>query len=296
MKHINSYPSVFAVGHKAIADIFNGDVIVEEKIDGSQFSFGIMDGEFVCRSKGKDIIPSAPEKMFSKAVESAMSLPMRDGWVYRAEYLQSPKHNTLSYSRVPRGHLIIFDICTGVEQYLGPDQKLEEANRIGLECVPVLHRGAVTSFEQFASLLEMDSVLGGCKIEGFVVKNYNVFTPEKKVAIGKYVSEHFKEKHEVEWKKSNPTQHDIVQALISTYRTNARWEKAVQHLRDSGIIEGSPRDIGALIKEVPEDVLKECRGEIMDKLMAHFWPQIKRGITAGLPEWYKESLAKSVLG
>lgn len=31
---INSYPSIFAIGHRAIADIFSSDVVVEEKIDG----------------------------------------------------------------------------------------------------------------------------------------------------------------------------------------------------------------------------------------------------------------------
>lgn len=292
MIHVGSYPSVFALGHKAIAEIFTGDVLVEEKIDGSQFSFGRINGEFVCRSKGKDIIPSAPEKMFARAVETAQGLPLADGWIYRAEYLQSPKHNTLSYARIPHGHLMIFDICTGQEQYLMPQQKAEEARRIGLECVPLLHSGAVSSFNQFAEFLKMESVLGGCTVEGVVVKNYNVFTPEKKIAVGKYVSEAFKEKHEVEWKKSNPTQTDVVQSLISTYKTEARWMKAVQHLKEAGTIQGSPRDIGELIKEVPHDVLKECREEIMDKLMAHFWPHIKRGITAGLPEWYKETLAK----
>lgn len=259
----------------------------------SQFSFGRIGGELRVRSKGKDIIVSAPEKMFLKAVEVAATLPLADGWIYRAEYLQSPKHNTLAYSRVPTGHVMIFDIQIGPETYLSPEQKAEEAKRIGLECVPVLYRGEVKTFEQFAEFLQRESVLGGCKIEGVVVKNYSVFTPEKKIAVGKYVSEEFKEKHGIEWKKSNPTQSDVVTLLIKEYKTEARWRKAVQHLREAGTLEGSPRDIGALMKEVPDDVLKECGDEIRERLFKHFWPNIRRGITAGIPEFWKAELAKS---
>ncbi len=293
MTPINSYPSVYAIGHKAIADLFGGAVIVEEKIDGSQFSMGILDDELQCRSKGKALILDAPEKMFGKAIETARSLPLTPGWVYRCEYLSKPKHNTLAYGRIPANGLIVFDIQTGIEDYLPSEPRAVEAARIGLECVPVLYTGLVANFAEFSAFLERESILGGCKVEGIVVKNYALFTPEKKIAIGKYVSEAFKEKHEVEWKSSNPSGKDVVQKLIETYRTPARWQKAAQHLRDNGLLEGSPRDIGALIREAPADVLKECGDEIKEALFKHYWPQIQRGLMAGLPEWYKAELAQT---
>ena len=62
---IHSYPSIYAVGHKYLAELFNGPVVIEEKIDGSQFSFGVYDGVLKIRSKGQEIFPDAPEKMFS---------------------------------------------------------------------------------------------------------------------------------------------------------------------------------------------------------------------------------------
>jgi hypothetical protein len=293
MNHISSYPTVYALGHRAIRDIFSGPVIVQEKIDGSQFSFGRIAGEFVCRSKGKDIIPSAPEKMFIKAVATAQSMPLTEGWIYRAEYLQSPKHNSLAYDRVPCGNLMVFDIQTAPETYLPPEQCASECHRIRLEYVPMLHEGVVDSLEKMTELLKRTSILGGCKIEGFVVKNYAVFTQEKKAAIGKYVSEAFKEIHGVEWKKAHPTQTDVAHTLVAQFKTEARWRKAIQHLRDAGLIEGSPKDIGLLIKEIPDDILKECREEIRDRLFERFWPKIKRGVISGFPEFYKQELAQS---
>lgn len=292
---IHSYPSVYAIGHKAIEGIFNGPVIIEEKVDGSQFSFGVVDGELMCRSKGKQLLLDAPEKMFTRAVETAKTLAchLRPDWVYRCEYLEKPKHNTLAYDRVPIMHLIGFDICPGLEEYLSPNEKRAEFIRLGLECVPLLYDGEVTGFEMFSDFLQRDSVLGGCKVEGVVVKNYSLFTGEKKVAMGKYVSEGFKETHAGDWKQRNPSQSDILTQLIEQYRTDARWQKAVQHLRDAGSLEGSPRDIALLIREIPADVRKECEAEIKELLFAHFWPKMQRGITAGFADWYKAELAKA---
>lgn len=292
---INSYPTVFAIGHKAIEGIFSSPVIVEEKIDGSQFSFGLIDGELQCRSKGKQLILDAPEKMFVKAVEQVRGLEkvLHPNWIYRCEYLEKPKHNTLAYDRIPEKHIIGFDIVVGEETYLSPEEKRAEFERIGLETVTKLFTGKIENLEMFNGFLDRVSILGGSKIEGVVVKNYSLFTIEKKVAIGKYVSESFKEVHSGEWRKNNPTGKDIAQQLIEKYRTPARWQKAVQHLRESGDYDGSPRDIGNLMREVGQDVMRECEGEIKDILFEHYWKQIQRGITVGLPEWYKQELAQS---
>lgn len=292
---INSYPTVYALGHKAIIDIFTGPVVVEEKIDGSQFSFGLVDGVLECRSKGKQLVLDAPEKMFTRAVASVRERLglLNPGWIYRGEYLQTGKHNTLSYARVPAGHIIGFDIVTGPEIYLTPDEKRAEFARIGLECVPHLYSGIVDSMDMFNGFLQRESVLGGCKVEGVVVKNYSLFTVDKKVAMGKYVTEAFKEMHTSDWKDRNPESGDVVRKLIGEYRTEARWNKAVQHLRENGTLDGSPKDIGPLLREVSTDVYRECADEIKQKLFDWAWPKIQRGITTGLPEWWKQELAKS---
>jgi len=292
---IGSYPTVFQIGHKAIKDIFNAPIIAEEKIDGSQFSFGVnSSGELECRSKGKQIVIDAPDNMFQKAVDTILQLRtnLHFDWIYRCEYLQKPKHNALAYDRTPFKNLIVFDIETAPQTFLNPEEKKAEADRLGLECVPVLYSGKVSDFSMFKELLETKSILGNVKIEGIVFKNYELFTIEKKVAIGKYVSESFKEVHDGEWKKSNPTPTDIVLKLIYEYKTDARYQKAIQHLAEKNELTNTPKDIGALIKEIGQDTAKECEDEIKDKLWREFWPKVQRGILAGFPEWYKEYLAK----
>ena len=43
------------MGDKQISDLFDGEVEITEKLDGSQFGFGRVDGELVIRSKGREI-------------------------------------------------------------------------------------------------------------------------------------------------------------------------------------------------------------------------------------------------
>lgn len=50
MSSYKSYPKVYNLGHSAIKDLFHDEVVIQEKLDGSQFSFGIVDGEFRRRS------------------------------------------------------------------------------------------------------------------------------------------------------------------------------------------------------------------------------------------------------
>lgn len=297
---IPSYSSIYNLGHAAIADLLKGPVIVEEKVDGSQFSFTkqASDGELICRSKGARINMLAPEGMFQKAVEVVQSVSdkMTPGLVYRGEYLRAPKHNVMAYEHTPANHIIIFDIERGEQCFCPAAEKVAEAALLDLECVPVLFEGVLTDVTLLRQLLETESILGGQKIEGVVIKpaNYDLFGRDKKVLMGKFVSEAFKEIHASDWKREHgtPSNAEIIQVLAAQYGTPSRWAKAVIHLREWGLIEDSPKDIGLLMAEVPIDVQKECEAELRDKLWAWAWPQLRRSLTKGLPQWYKDELVK----
>lgn len=297
---MNSYPSIYGLGHRAIKDLFSRPVQIEEKVDGSQISFGLSDTNppvLSVRSKGALINPDAPDKMFSLGVQSIISKAesLVPGYTYRGEYLRKPQHNALTYNRVPTGHIIIFDIMTGLEDYMSYRDKANEAARLGFECVPLLYQGPLrpeTAVEFFNKLLELESCLGGPKIEGVVIKQLDVqlYSPDKKPLIGKYVSEAFKEVHRKEWGKANPKGTDIVTAIADRYRTEARWHKAIQHMREGGKLTESPKDIGPLLKEIIVDIQKECTDEIAQALFRWAWPTISRRCIAGFPEFYKEKL------
>ncbi len=295
---INSYPSIYNLGHAAIADLLKSPVLVEEKVDGSQISFAKHDGELMMRSKGASLNILAPEGMFKRGVETVLQLTekLRPGYTYRGEYLNAPHHNALTYDRVPSGNIIIFDINPALETYLSPIEKRDLAAEIGLECVPVLFEGMIEDVNQFRKLLETQSVLGGQKVEGVVIKpaDYNLFGRDKKVLMGKFVSESFREVHAETWEADHKQKgsQDVLEILKAAYGTAGRWNKALIHLKEQGKIVNELKDIGELMKEVPEDVLKECTDQIKDDLFKWAWPQLRRKLCHGLPEWYKEELLK----
>jgi len=296
---IPAYPKIYNLGHAYLTDLFADEVLVQEKVDGSYFSFGVIDGKLCCRSKGKQLDMDAPDKMFEKGVaavkEMDANLGLVPGWVYCGEYLNRPTHNALAYDRVPAHNVILFDIMdanAGDQQFMGPYDVAMEAKRLGLESVPVFIRDGNPSLETFTKMLDRTSVLGGQKIEGVVVKNYLRFGRDGKVVMGKHVSESFREVHKSLWKKDNPTNGDIKAVLANMYRTQTRWNKAIQHLAEEGILTDTPADIGPLMREVNADVLAECSDEIKDLLLKHFWKDLSRELTKGLPEWYKEQLLK----
>jgi RNA ligase-like protein len=292
-----SYPQIFNLGHRAVRDLLTVEVNVEEKVDGSQFSFcRTYDDELLVRSKGATMYVDAPEKMFSKIVEYVKSIKDKlvPGWTYRGEYLQKPKHNALCYERIPTNNFILFDINTADQEFAPYSVKHFEASRLGFETVPLLYSGKIDNIEAFREFLDNISILGGQKIEGVVIKpkEYNLYGPDKKVLFGKFVSEAFKEVHKASWGESNPKQNDILEILGNNYRNQARWNKAIMHLKEAGKIEDSPKDIGFLIKEIPADIKKECEEEIKEALFKWAWPQVARKSVAGFPEFYKEELLK----
>lgn len=293
----HTYPSLHTVGHKYVSSIFQDEVLVESKTDGSQFNFGVFNGVVKCRSKSVDINIDHPNQMFSLAVTIVKRLAeegvLHDGWTYRGEYLQRARHNVLTYNRWPKNHVMIYDINTGPETYLSYDEKKAECDRIGFECTQRLFEGKVEDVNLLRNLLDTEDALGGPKIEGVVIKNYKRFTPDGKVMMAKLVSEAFKEVHDKKSSAGMGVSADIIAVLAARYRNEARWAKSVQHLKEAGTIEGIPEDIGKLLREINIDVLKECKDEIRDDLFNWGWKLLSKEITKGFPEWYKAELAKT---
>ena len=289
---MDSYPKIYNLGHRALKRLLDGPVAIQEKVDGSQFSFGRYGSTLAMRSKGKELVVDAPEKLFRRGVEAVSQLDLRDGLTYRGELLDRPNHNALKYDRIPNNHVILFDISVGEADFLTPEEVKKEGDRIGLEVVPTFFYGELESYEHLTELLDTTSILGGVKIEGVVIKNYSQWDPTTgKTLMGKFVSEAFKEEHKKSWGESNPAGKDIITKIILRYKTEARWAKAAQHLRERGELEGSPRDIGNLIKEAQTDIVAECEEDIKDMLFHWAKPQVLRCCTSGLPEWYKQLLA-----
>lgn len=292
---ITAFPKIFAIGTNYIVDIFQDDVEITEKVDGSQFAFGRIGEKVFMRSKGAQLFAENPEKMFSEGIAYVESIKhtLPNNIVFYTEYLKNSKHNTLAYDRVPKNHLILFGVMHVSGRF---EIDLEAwAKFLNIDAVPVVFSGKINNATELVSMLEKDSILGGQKIEGVVVKNYHrkflLGGQPMPLMAGKLVSERFKEVHRERWGKEE-TGKSRIQTFFDSFRTEARWEKAVQHLEEKGELSSQPKDIGKLFKEVHSDIESEECEAVKAWLWNEFKTELKRNATAGLPEWYKKRLVE----
>lgn len=277
---------------------------ITEKIDGSQFSFGISGGgALVSRSKGKELFFDHPEKLFTAAMEWVEKNEGRireictPGTFVYGEFLRVPKHNVLAYSRTPKNGIMIFGVREKQNLVSGYERLVEVASHLDLEVVPLLDKTAIASFEDLKKYLTRESILGGTIVEGIVVKNYSQYcllSDFNWISMGKFVREEFKESHAEQW--GTISGKNWMDKLKETLRTEARWQKAIQHLQEQGTLTESVQDIGRLLTEVEKDFEEEEKERIMKILWRELSPEILRHIKRGLPEWYKEWLAKKGFG
>jgi len=302
---MQSFPKIFHIGDRPIKQSVDVPVEVTEKIDGSQLGFMRKGEDVFIRSKGAFIydgdhfVRDIPENdLFYPAVQYILMEQdyLLDSHIYYGETLCKPKHSTLAYDKTPQNNIALFGV-------LDPDgvpfeyAKIKnEAMHFGVGVVKLLYTGMkpedISTSEWIETFLKSESQLGGPKIEGVVVKRYQehlVGSQLLPIMSGKYVSEAFKEVHNKNWNKEN-TGRGKWQTYKEGFRTEARWNKAVQYLKEKGELTGTPKDIGPLIERIKDDISEEEKHNIMEKLWNEFGKDILSESVKGFPEFYKKQL------
>jgi len=295
---ISNYSEIYQIGNRATRTLFSSAVVVQEKIDGSQFSFANIEGKLHCRSKNNAVGAGGnAEGMFGKAYSTAKAIfetdTLPEGMVVRGEVLDKPLHNVLKYDRVPIGNIIVYDIEMPQRSgnYLRPGEMETKVESWGLEVVPLIAYQELTLDDFRGKLpewLERISILGGAKIEGVVVKNYRERDQHDNILMGKFVSEKFKEKMDPDH-IAKPIG-NAVQQILAGYQKEAIWQKAIQHLRDAGELKDEPKDIGRLVAEIKRDFRKENGEDVIEKLLKAYYGEVEAGILMGFPQWYKAKI------
>lgn len=301
MDKFAAYPNILTMGSVATEKVFQGDVTVEEKVDGSFFCFGATaEGEVVAKSKNKQIDLDAPAGMFQAAIDfvnANATYIARQGkanggvWFF-CEFLATPKHNTLFYEHVPTNHLVLFDAIYGPSMFASGVLLEQMAGMLGIDSIPILHQGPIDK-AGIEALLSTPSYLGRETIEGVVIKNYDQLITLNSRAMPLFVKRvrtQFRERNNKEWSANSGRSKS--EQFIASFESEARWEKAIQHFRDDGRLLNAPQDIGPLIAEIERDILEEESENIKRFYFNLYKGDIIRAARKGFPEWYKERLAK----
>jgi hypothetical protein len=308
---MKKYPKVRTAGHRDISDLLVGPVVVQEKIDGSNFSFGKdLEGKPFAWSRTQELSLEHPDGMFAPGVEHVKKIASRIGcgMIIRCEYLNKPKHNVLAYGRVPKNHLVIFQIdffegCLeggGGESIYNHGLLKDYAELYEIDVVPQFFAGDINTegVAPFGELVKVwhdqESFLGGPKVEGVVIKNFTQ-TDHRSGApylVGKVVREEFKEVHKHQVKLDKP---DPVSIIGARCGGPARWQKAVQALAERGELVNGMEDMPKLMRYVQLDVATEEEDDIKEALWKLYRKQVIGCSTRGLAEWYKSKLQESPL-
>lgn len=313
---IPHYTKVITLGSFRTENALVGEVIVQEKVDGSLFRFGLnRNKDFLAGTKETIIHHPEENKMFKKASEYVYAIQDRikdqfpANTYFYGEYLQKPKHNVLNYERVPKNHIVLFDVLLNGKWV---DRRQLEAitSMFEMDVIPELYKGIIekkrintgaggyksSAIDFIKRIIETTpSFLGKEMVEGVVIKNYN-----QTILLGgnifplftKYVREKYKERHNEEWKIKSSK--GALQEFIGGFKSEARWQKAVIHLKEKGELTNSPKDIGKLICQVKTDIKQEEKENIKEFLYNKFVSDILRTAIRGLPEWYKEKLLENI--
>ena len=300
---IEKYVKVFRVGDRNVKNVFDGQVTVEEKLDGSQFRIYVKDGELTFGSHRVNFDDEhQPDKMFNKAIISAKEhfKDLHGEYMIYCEFISKPRHNTLSYEKTPRGFLIIFDVLNvEINRFLNYDEKKAFGESVYLDVPQLIYEGEGSNIttdmlEEWAN--KTTSMLGLQIVEGVVIKNYSR-THEMECFLGfplisKFVRSTFTEMNHENWKDKKM---GVMEKLSIKYKTVARWDKSIQRLKEEGKLTGEMSDLQYLIPEVSNDILSEEGEEIKKELLNHFIKNLRKSWTGGFAEYYQKVLMKKAL-
>lgn len=279
---------------------------IEEKVDGSQLSM-MLNSENKLTFYNKNKLANENNAAFTNAIQMLKfkfvnTQILNPNYVYHGESVCKIKHNVNVYERTPKNYFILYDIWDmDSKSYLSSESKNIESERINIEIVPTLYLNTdpiCSPYEICDSLIKqielgsIASVLGGIP-EGVVLKHHAYELNGKFVATKlKYVSDNFKERHKIKQPKCEMSADEYLTELGKSFCTNARFQKAYQHLVEDNKIDPNnvkKSDEGKIIGELNLDFDKEYKEELMLVLWLEFSPQIKKLARENTGTWFKDN-------
>lgn len=233
------YPKIKYLGDEENTGILtDGDyIVVQEKIDGGNFRFKIIDGELIFGTRNTILGPDSDRFIFAKCIEyiKGKILESHNFFVSKGKDVYNRyiffgeccvKH-TIGYdwSRIPP--FLGFDIYdTEKHCFLYADEAIRIFTTLNIPVVPEIYT-VIWKTDLYALDIPQSKYYNG-KAEGIVIKNYS------KQLFAKIVSPEFKEENKKAFGASKKHADNDDEKIVLAYCTNARIQKWICKLRDGG--------------------------------------------------------------
>lgn len=270
-----SYPKIRHTDLVKLAEMDHvGNFYIQEKVDGSQFSFYKIDGRLHYHTKNTELSScDINNKQFGKTISEINSRIdlVKPHHIYRGEALRGRKQNKLCYDNEPLGNFVLFDIETvSGNRY---DSLSQEVVSTHAEYLNVAYPGytIIENIQYFEDVKPEKSFLGG-PLEGYVIKSYDW----NQLSAWKIVNKEFEESVKPLKKHTN-----IINDLQERYSCTGRFEKVISTMKNRGV-ELNSSTFGQHLKELFTDfdveysteakeiVWKWAKRKFLDKLSKDF--------------------------
>jgi len=280
------YPKILHIGAPLVETVFFEEIELSEKCDGSQCRVNLTNEFVATGSKNQNVADYGMFEIahnYSKVIhEETEWRQFGDDITLFCEFLKSPKHNTISYDRVPLNNLYLFGaLVDGV--HMKTDDLNDIAKCFDIDPPNIMYEGNVESAEELKEFMTHESYLGGSLVEGVVIKNYNrTYDPlqvHSQAFIGypmcaKFVREDFKAANAKRWNTLDRKKG--VDAIVEMFFVGEMFQKTIQHLRDEGKITYTKKDLQYLIPEFFDDLMDEKKDAMTRMIMAEVFKVLKK--------------------
>ena len=278
---MKKYDSIPRYGKQGTRDILGTEVVVMEKLDGANASFGIIGGELKMFSRNQELNEHNTLRGFYDWVRHNVDpRKLFVSTIYFGEWLVP---HTVQYKKEAQREFYLFDIYdVKTETYLDWNITVQAAKHLGLRTPEVFFRG------DLHSLTDLDKYLGQSDLteipntgEGIVVKDY------EGQQFVKIVSDKFKETKSIKQPSLDRTD---IGTLIDSVLTPQRVEKLIHKKIDLGLLpaELDITDTGNVLKALSSDVVND----IFEEEMHIFLDMLRKKISKKTPIVVRELLEK----
>ena len=291
----SKYPKIKYLGDEENKDLLvdpEEKIIIEEKIDGANFRYMIKDNRIIFGSRNQAIGDSEIEiggnwkRCVEYIKEKYTKNPFPEGYLYYGECII--KHSmSYDWDKIPP--FLGFDILSfDTEKFIQYENKKQIYNKSNIELVPLIKKIKAKELKEFTDEDIPQSKYSTSRAEGVVFKNY------KNQVFAKYVAAKFKETHRKTFGGGKKHAKDDGEVFIAIYCTNARIEKCIFKLIDSGV-KLDMLMMRDLMKMVFNDIIEENWKEICWSTYSLNFPKLRSEIGKRCVLILKQMIVNNIL-
>ena len=260
------YMHIERLGHADVEGLLDGEVIVQEKLDGANATVAIEPetGRLVIASRNSAVsVAGDPPTGFRGLVEYVLGhhglQTLAAVYIVRGEWLVP--HSVKDYATDNYKHFYVFD-CQRYDtgEYVHPDEWMEAAEvEFGCWCVPTIARLLNPTATQIAELSVGPSALGAPKREGVIAKRYGFVNRFGRVTWGKVVGEDFQQRHKLSMGANRWDAPEL--RFVADVVTDGAVLKVIGKVSD---LHGEPADVRAMSEILGRLWHEVSREELLD--------------------------------